>query len=265
MRAVQSYLAIPLLLLGVVAYGQTSDLAIIENELLTVGFDKARGGLADVFTPDESGDFMPTVPTARLLWELHFRSEEGEELRMDNSQAPAPQVTQAGASLTLKWKDLALAHGATALDVTARCELPSAKDTALLRLWVDNRSVRWGLWDILFPVIRGLGEAGTTDVAMGRGTWGRLFEDPRDQIQGDYPSHSLPMQFILLQNVDHGCYLAAQDPEARFKTFAIQVGGEFRVTTRVNEMGIPGNDWAAPYPFPHGDGSLQRLHPLLRE
>lgn len=249
MRTVRHYFAIPLILLGGVAYGQAPDLATIANDQLTVGFDKASGGLADVSTPEGSGDLIPIPPTTPLLWELHFHSAQGEELRMDNSQAPAPQVTQTGASLTLEWKDLTLAQEAASLDVTATCELPSEGDTGLLRLRVDNRSARWGLWDISFPVIRGLGEAGTTDVAMSRGTWGRLFQDPTDQIQGEYPSHSLPMQFILLQNEDHGLYLAAQDPEARFKTFAIQVGNEFRVTTRVNDMGVPGSDWTAPYPF----------------
>lgn len=249
MRNIRRHLKMGLMLVAAALFAQSAYPATLANDRLSLGFDDGSGGLADLTLPDGAADFVPTPASKPMLWELHFRTADGTELRFDNCHAPAPEITPIAESLTLEWAKLALGEEVGILDVKVTCELPSNSDTALLRISVDNRSARWGLWDIAFPVVQGLGQAGATDVAMGRGTWGRLFKDPAELIQGEYPSHSLPMQFILLQDGEHGLYLAAHDPEAWFKTFAIQTGAEFRVTTRVNDMGVPGNDWTSPYPF----------------
>lgn len=249
MHAFQIRLAVSVLLSALPAYGQAADVTTFANDQLVIGIKRSTGGLADIAAADGSSDFIPTGVPAPFQWDLQFRSGRSEELRINNTQVPPPRIAREDATLTIEWKSLALGDEPGALDVKVTCELPSGSNTALLRLWVDNRSARWGLWDISFPVIAGLGKSGTTDVAMGRGTWGRLYQDPTETLRGDYPSHSLPMQFILVQHGDRGLCLAAHDPEAWFKTFTIQTGAEFRVTTRAADMGEPGNDWPAPYPF----------------
>ena len=143
--------AIPFVLLACLAYGQASNLASIANDKLTVGFDKATGGLADISSADHAADFVLEPAPTPLLWELHFRSAKGDELRIDNSRVSSPTIVREGGSLSIEWKNLALKDEAASLDVKVTCEIPSGSETAFLRLWVDNRSAQWGLWDHTCP------------------------------------------------------------------------------------------------------------------
>ncbi len=82
--------------------------------------------------------------------------------------------------------------------------------------------------------------------------WGMLYEKSNETITGEYPSNNLPMQLMLLHEQEHGLYLAAYDTQARYKRFSLKPGAEFRVETRAENMGVPGNTWNAPYPFALG-------------
>ncbi len=221
----------------------------VSNGRSAITFSRATGGILDISNLDNGHSFISMPGDKPLLWRLQFRRKNGEEIHLNNSEALSPQCTTKTRMLTLEWQNLTLGEESKVIDVRVTCRFQSGNDTAYLNIWVDNRSTKYGLWEVSFPVVTGLGGPDRSDVAMGRGTWGTLYHHPKERLQGKYPSHALPMQFILVQENRNGLYLAAHDARAFEKSFIIEAGKEFRVDTPVMDMGVPGSDWSAPYPF----------------
>ncbi|HQP99510.1 MAG TPA: DUF6259 domain-containing protein [bacterium] len=238
-----------LLLVAAFAQAGGDDTISVSNGHSAITFSRATGGIVDIANPDNGHSFISTPDAKPSLWKLRFRGQNGEEIRLNNSEVSSPQCTAKDRMLTLEWQNLALGEESKALDVRVQCHFWPGGGWAHLQIWVDNSSTQYGLWEVSFPVITGLGGPDRSDVAMGRGTWGMLYHHPKERIQGKYPSHALPMQFILVQENRDGLYLAAHDPKAFEKSFTMEAGKEFRVDTPVMDMGVPGNDWSAPYPF----------------
>ncbi|MFH1741851.1 MAG: DUF6259 domain-containing protein [bacterium] len=230
----------------------------VGNEALIISFSRETGGILDITSPDKGESFISSPGTKPLMWELQFHGPDGGEVRINNAEAASPECTVSDQSLTLEWKNLGLSDEPGVLDVRVKCQTQRGQNTfrgqdiALLRIWVDNRSTQFSLWEVSFPVITGLGHPDRSDVAISRGVWGMLYQKPKERLSGNYPSHSLPMQFILIQEKTKNLYLAAHDPGAFYKTFEIEAGREFRVDTPAMDMSIPGNDWPAPFPFAIG-------------
>ncbi len=233
----------------VAALGQPAQLA---NDQMALSFDPATGGIVHVgaIAPDHA--FIRAASEKPLLWQLDLRAGSGQEVSLDNTQAPAPVITTEGSTVTLRWTGLDVADEKASLDVVVVCELAPGDDTARLRLTVENNSPRFGLWNVQFPIISNLSDPQSASVAMGRGTWGVLYDKPAERLKGEYPSGAYPMQFTLLLEGAHGVYLAAEDLQALFKTFEMEPGKDFRVITRASDMGVPGSDWHAPYAFAIG-------------
>lgn len=243
--------SVVLSVLAVLGAGSANDDSVfLRGHGLVLGFNAHTGGLNAVRAENEVHDFLRSPSESPLLWRLVLSNPQGEgEIRIDNAAAPTPEFTQAPGKLTVTWNKVALPGDAGNIKVRMECSLPEAADTAQLRLYVENESSRLGLWEVQFPVIAPLSGKGVPDVAIGRGTWGMLYEKASEKIAGEYPSNNLPMQFMLLHEGENGLYLAAHDPAAWHKSFELQPGGEFRVATPVEDMGKPGNSWEAPYPF----------------
>ncbi|HUW60772.1 MAG TPA: DUF6259 domain-containing protein [Candidatus Bathyarchaeia archaeon] len=236
-----------------VALAQVATPAQLANDHLAVGFDPATGGIVRVEAVAANHAFIHQAAEKPLLWQLDLREASGQKISLDNSLAPAPEITAEPPTVTLRWTGLDLADEKGALDVAVVCELGPSDHTARLRMTVNNNSQRFGLWNVQFPVVSNLSDPASASVAMGRGTWGVLYNKPKERLKGEYPANTLPMQFVLLQEGDHGLYLAAEDPQALFKIFEIEVGKDFRVITRASDMAVPGSDWEAPYAFAIGE------------
>jgi len=223
----------------------------IESTRMEIAFSAATGGVTSI-GPTGGGTRFVGDTARPLLWRLSLRAGDKDEVVVDNAGAAPPQITQRARQIDIVWPSVDLPGEAGALTVRARCSLPSAGDTASVRLWVTNRSARFGLWEVHFPVIAPLSAAGKADVAIGRGNWGELHRAAQAEIAGEYPSHNLPMQLVLVNAGEDGLYLAAHDTGAWPKRFSLTPGGEFRVTTPAAGMGVAGSGWQAPYPFAIG-------------
>lgn len=241
----------------------------IATEKLVIGFDPSTGGIVRVEDRAAKHPFIRQAakPAEKpLLWQLDFHSAAGKELSLTNLQAPAPQITVEDQTLRLSWIGLDLADEKSVVDVIVTCERRFNEDVARLRLTARNDSTTFGLWNVHFPIISNLSDPETAAVAMGRGAWGVLYDKPKERLKGEYPSNSLPMQFVLLQEGNQGLYLAAEDPQALFKVFEIEAGKDFRVITRPADMGVPGRSWRVPYAFAIGayDGGWMQGCKLYR-
>ena len=239
------------------AYGDQGGRTVIANQHFSIAFDASTGGFAAITSLEGVYEFIRKTAEHPLSWRLVLHNEKGKELAVDNTQAAAPKIEQNAEQISLHWGDIVVEQDKGALDVRLTCKLPSDSDTALLSLSVDNRSKAFALWQVQFPVIAPLSESGAADVCVGRGNWGERYEKASKRITGEYPSNNLPMQLMLLQEQEHGLYLAAYDRGAMYKRFEIQPGAEFVVNARASDMGVPGNKWAAPFSFAlgvyHGD------------
>jgi hypothetical protein len=218
---------------------------------LTLEFSPQTGGLSAIFGPNGHA-FMRRAESRPLLWRLTFRRADGSEVKIDNAQAEPPTLETKPGEILLHWSRVDLPEEKGAFSVRVSCRLSPTGDTAQLRLWVNNRSRQTGLWGVQFPVIAPVSETGKADIAIGRGNWGELYAGAAQTIAGEYPSHNMPMQFMLLLENDCGLYLATHDPGARHKQFSLTPGGEFHVNTWAENMGKPGNGWNAPYAFALG-------------
>ncbi len=247
MGAMSSLLLALLALLGAPS---GDDALLIQGQGLTLGFSAQTGGLRTVQGPGPAHPFIRNAAEAPLLWRLVLKDGHGDRaITMDNTKAGPPAVTREAGKLTMAWKDVALPKDAGTLDVRVECTLPEKSDAAELRLYATSNCADRGLWEVQFPVIAPVCEKGSADVAVGRGTWGALYEKAEEEISGEYPSGNFPMQLMLVQEGGNGLYLAAQDAAAMFKEFELYPGGEFHVSTRAVDMGVPGNRYEAPYPF----------------
>lgn len=192
-----------------------------------------------------------------MLWRLILRdNNNGSDMEVNNSDCKPPIFKSESASLTIKWKSICLDGGSNSIDVTVTCDI-NDNGNVELRLDVTNNSVSFGLWNVEFPIISSLSESGSPDIAIGKGNWGQLFKNASEPVTGEYPSYTMPMQFMLINEGDSGLYLAAHDPGAMHKSFTLDSGNEFRVNTFPADMGVPGSEWKSPYPFVIGayDGS----------
>ncbi|MBI3911679.1 MAG: hypothetical protein HY320_12210 [Armatimonadetes bacterium] len=229
-----------------------AEASVMSSTQLSIRFSPDTGGISGISTVAGRHEFIRRAADRPLLWRLIFHDQTGKEVGIDNAHAAPPVIETTARGRSLRWNRVDLPGESGALDVRVTCQLKPGADTALLRLWVRHRSKAFGLWSVHFPLISPLAEPGSADIAIGRGNWGELYEKAQESISGNYPSHNMPMQLMLLHEGQDGLYLAAHDPQARAKVFELHPGGEFRVHTWAEDMGIPGNNWTAPYPFALG-------------
>ncbi|MHB1002153.1 MAG: DUF6259 domain-containing protein [Armatimonadota bacterium] len=222
----------------------------LANKKLSIVFNEKTGGIAGINDIRGNHSFIRNTADKPLIWRLVLKDQSGIETTVENIDLPAPEITSASDTATITWKF-------DVLDVTVTCKLNEDADIALLGLNVVNHSDKFGLWNVVFPVISSLSESGKSDAAIGRGNWGQLYRNAAETITGEYPSYTMPMQFMLVNEGSSGLYLAAHDPGAMTKNFNYNPGVEFHVNTLPEDMGVPGSGWKSPYPFTigvyHGD------------
>ncbi|OHB79208.1 MAG: hypothetical protein A2W31_00165 [Planctomycetes bacterium RBG_16_64_10] len=235
-----------------VGQAQGNDTGVLASDHLAVTFSPETGGIVSVRSLRSNHEFVRPAAKKPLLWRLVLRGRDRTEMVLDNTRVGPPEFESKIGSLALHWQGVELPGSAGTLTVRVTCELAREDDTARLRLWVQNDSSAFGLWDVQFPVIAPLVRSEESQIAMGRGSWGVLYANSGTRITGVYPSHSLPMQFALLQQGKNGLYLATHDPKALFKEFTFEPSCEFYVNTHAMDMGVTGSDWEAPYPFALG-------------
>lgn len=209
--------------------------------------------------------FVNTRPGIPGFWKADFRppfqvSAEGEE---SSEQATvsvsnlAPGVLGATYSengpeqvLTFTWRELDIAEEKGVLDVTVRVVLPAGSAASRWTIEMDNRSRYYGLWQVHFPYLATVCPRGTADVLQPRGNWGgTLIRHSETALNAAYPSAACPVQFMAFMRDRAGLYLAAHDDGARAKELRITSEQDATFTTYAENMGVPGSDVAAPFPF----------------
>jgi hypothetical protein len=229
----------------------------LANSIVLLSFDPAHAGLIRMFDRGAGVEHVQPAEGPRPLWRLHLADGERTlDLSSADRACTLAEVVVAadgGQEAHFEWRGLDLEGETAALTVRVRVHLPAGSGLAAWRLWVDNRSAQWGLWDIDFPVFSSFLQAGQYDVAFPHRNWGKCYAGCSARLTGDYPTGwSMPMQFCAAWRQGSGVYLAAHDPQAWKKVFTLEPGQTFSLKTYVEDMGVAGSGHQAPFPVVAG-------------
>ena len=212
-------------------------------------------------------DFL-TEPGARsqaVLWQLMLRRDKGRdktEIAVNSGSGAKLSSTVArqasGVTLRLRWDGLAVADEANALDVEVSVTLKAGDPLSRWRINVTNRSKTYGLWDVVFPIlklrpVRGEPEKNFLTIPSNRGI---LAAEPFSSLPssgGEYPYHQRLMQFnSLYHESGAGLYIAVHDGDGHMKFFGLtpypaMPALEYRVSHYPRNRGFPAEDYRMTY------------------
>lgn len=226
---------------------------MLSNDAMRIRFAPlAEGCTVRSIRDAENGTGFVAPGASGPLWRIELRSTDGT-LTEVNSLDPAETSESKMEGLTLTWRHLAVEQERDALDVRAFVwQNPAVPRLSHWRIEADNRSAKWGIWKVHFPIIPGL--------ATDKGSYfawpekvGGLTRTPlaRLPIQMRYPTHEATMQFCVV-GAPKGClYLATHDPRAFWKEYNLETdgkgGAQFRFTHFPEGMGEPGRSFRMTY------------------
>lgn len=239
---------------------------ILQNEKIRFEFEPTHGGLSSMFDKTGKIEHIQKTTLPHTLWSLTFahgmtqRVLTNLDVAMVSSRVE--KLTDGTMRATFEWHNLVWAlerldtinnkkvkrtgsPGALAVKVTV--DLPQDSGIAAWRISVDNDTDMWGMWDVDFPSVNGFLTSGAYDVARPSRP-GILIENCAEKISAVYRGNDLPMQFLCAMKDKSGVYMASHDPEAWFKTFFLEPGNKFAIKTYVENMGVHGSDYKAPFP-----------------
>ena len=230
---------------------------VLENGIARFELQRPHMGLVALLDKGTGVDHMkPPEQLVPRLWSISFRTAPGAEKETTLANTDAPATSHAvgtldggGTRATLRWDGLGVGDEQGVVDVRVTIELPRDSGIAAWRIWVANRSRTQGLWKVSFPSFTGYLESGKYDVAAPTCNWGLLMRSLASPLNLPYPhGYSMTMQFLCAMKGKSAVYMATHDPGAWLKTFVLSPGESFGITTPVENMGVPGSDFAAPFP-----------------
>jgi len=226
---------------------------VLANDIVSFEFEAEHMGLIAMTDLATEVNHIQKIDGKQALWELTFC--HGTQKRgLSSNQVPCTsyKVEKLSGGLgraIFEWTDMDLEGEESVVTVRITMDLPRNIGIASWRIWVDNNSDIWGLYEVDFPKFGGYLKSGEYDVAAPRRNWGKLFKNCRDRMSYKYPhGWSMPMQFLCAMKETNAVYMAAHDPNAWDKSFIIEPGKEFYIKTNVENIGVPGSDHKDPFP-----------------
>jgi len=226
---------------------------ILSNDIVRFEFDAQYMGLTEMTDRATGVNHIQPVDKRYTLWELTFY-RDGQKRSLSSIQIPCTsykieKLIDGFQRATFEWLDMDLEEEKGVVTVRVTVDLPQNIGIASWRIWVDNNSEVWGLYEVDFPKFRGYLKSGEYDIAVPRRNWGKLFKNCSEKMSYKYPhGWSMPMQFLCAIKDTSAVYIATHDPNAWDKGFTIEPGKEFYVRTNVEDMGVPGSDHKDPFP-----------------
>ena len=230
---------------------------VLENGLARFELRTPHMGLAALVDRRTGVNHLgPPRQSAPTLGSLSFRAGPAAEELVTLANVDVPATSHAVEALpdgamraTLRWNGVNLAGEEAIVDVKVTMALPRDSGIAAWRIWVTNRSDTWGLWEVAFPSFSGYLRSGEYDFAAPTCNWGLLMDSLASPLALPYPhGYSMTMQFLCAMQGESAVYMATHDPGAWLKTFSCTPGTSFSVTIPVENMGMPGSDFPAPFP-----------------
>lgn len=189
----------------------------------------------------------PGAGTMGNLWTVGFRrGTVGEIATIAPGDADAVEWAATGAGdeagVAITWRGCDLAGRADAVDVTVTVRPDPGSDLLLWSIAWENRAEEFGIWEIDFPRIGGVGPGGQVCVPN---KWGTVHQAPMagSGYRATYPSQGAFAQMMCWWGERAGLYYAAHDPEAGVKELSALNDGDatvaLDVVTSPAGMGVP--------------------------
>ena len=226
---------------------------VLTNDIVRFEFNQPYMGLAAMVDLAAGVNHIQPVDGKHQLWELNF-GHGTQQRSLSNTKAACTSYSietdpDGTKRAIFEWRDMEWVRERKAVTVRVTVELPPNSGVASWRIWVDNNSEVWGLWEVDFPKFNGYLKSGEYDIAFPERNWGMLFRKCTEELSGKYPTGgSMPMQFFCAMKDKSAVYMAAHDSRAWNKVFTVNPGKEFYVRTYVENMAVPGSDHKDPFP-----------------
>ncbi len=140
----------------------------LENGIVGLEFDRDTGSLVQVRDLRTGMDYLADRGEGRLLRVFAPDPEQWIDRHADSHESGRPEMEIRGDTLTIRWRDLKTAEGATAsIAAAVKVRLPEDEDEAAFSLALENHGP-FTICEVLFPWIGGWhgypGERGTVQV-----------------------------------------------------------------------------------------------------
>jgi hypothetical protein len=226
---------------------------ILDNGLLRLGFDDETGLLTHLIDMEGGVSHVAPPGAPMSIWKLDFRAGDDHQSLVwpawkgDVSMGVTRESD--GAQLaTIEWRDMWFQHEPAAVDVIVTVRLAEGSGASEWRIKVNNRSERYGLYEVHFPWFNMWPTPERYDASVPWYNWGHLYPRIAEKQTGEYSSYTWSMQFIAFETGGRGLSIAAHDPQQHFKSFTIDPGTETTLTLRVPDGNKPGVGLDTTYP-----------------
>ncbi len=246
----------------------------LKNDYVEFKFAPGGMGLESMIDLKTGYNHIRPVKGKYLLWKIVF----GKGLQrgsITNNYGPcnfaSVKKSHDGTQhVVLEWDNMQWWKESNAVSVRVTIDLPQNSGVAKWRIFVQNNSGYWGLWDVEFPKVNGFPAPGEYDIARPAfSTGGLLIRNCRENVEGTfhgrYPSGGWPMQFMAFTHSTSSVFLATVDPNGMAKDFEADARkGELSVIHYPENMGIAGSEWPGYYPVEFGVYQGNWLQAALR-
>ena len=231
---------------------------VLKNDNTEIAFASAKDGFSCLKIADVKNKTRFVFPELSAqssgLWRLNFvKSGQPDKPALTNlSPATAAGSSQKLADgteqLTLTWKNMALAEEKNAVDVTATVLLKPDGESEW-RIDVQNKSSRYGLRDVEFPVFLTIAAPGTADVVFPGGVLGGILrEKNRNSGFFVYPTESWALHFMSFVTGNKGLYIGLHDPRQRPSEANLSDGQDLVFRQFPDNMAQPGTGYKSDFP-----------------
>lgn len=226
----------------------------LENDALRIRFADAEHGFNVAAIENRLVDdtrFVDPAQEQAGLWRLDFvrkgAAGTNEHVFVDNLATAVSRLSErTPTGVRFTWRGMDIEDEKGVLDVYAIVDLPSGNAASEWRLVVSNRSEKAALYVTSYPCLGKVTKIGEGDVLIPTGNLGaslrknyKFWDDDKKDLVSAMPGRRSPVAAFNLGEA--GLYIAAHDPDQRYKRLVIQADHGVRFDTVVENAGIVGS------------------------
>ncbi|MBU0478264.1 hypothetical protein KKC91_06825, partial [bacterium] len=134
---------------------------MMSSKSLSILFKNAEEGFAldDIIKKDANLSLLHKGESRNMLWQISLKSDKGRgqgySINNNTRAEKSYKIRKSGEEKTLflYWKNIDIENESNVLDVTAQVDVKDDDDFAYWKISIKNRSKKYGLWRIDYPII----------------------------------------------------------------------------------------------------------------
>jgi Domain of unknown function (DUF6259) len=231
---------------------------ILKNKSTQIVFASGKDGFSCLKITDikskERFIFPELSSKDNGLWELNFvKPGQTEKITLNNLSPSKKLISKkkladGSEELILKWNS-SFKDEKDAVDVTVKVLLKTDGESEW-RIAVNNKSSKYALWSVDFPVFLTVASPGTADVVFPGGVLGgTLRKNNRSPGRFIYPTESWPMHFMSFATKTKGLYIGVHDPKQHPSKAFLSHSQDISFRQYPNSMAKLGTGYKSDFPI----------------